>query len=132
VAYAVFSAAASGHALDDRLVNLQSQNATLQRQIADEQREIAAAGSTAWLEDEARQLGYVKPGEHIYILTPSGQPLPSAGGVAFKAPPTFSGPSPGSTPTASPTATSPPGPLADAPPAPTPVVFSLPTPIGQH
>ena len=131
VAYAVYTEAASGHALDDRVRILASQNDRLRVEVAARQREIGQANGNAWLEEEARRLGYVKPGEHIYILTPAGQPLRPAGGVDYKNLPTFAVASPSAvSPGAPSTPAGPQAPSATPTPSPppTPHVFTLPTP----
>ena len=43
-----------------------------EQQISDREREIADAQTVAWLEQEARQLGYVFPGEQLYVIVPPG------------------------------------------------------------
>ena len=80
---------------------LRQQNSTLQQQIGDHQREIVEAQTVAWLEEEARKLGYVLPGEKVYVIAPPGQTTPASGGVNV-ALPSFALPTP--TPTATPTA----------------------------
>ena len=110
------------------MAQLQQQNAALQQQIDDRQREIVEAQTVAWLEDEARKLGYVLPGEKVYVISPPGQSVPPAGGV--KAPlPSFQplatpspspGPSPTPRPSPSPTASATPASFALASPTPSP------------
>jgi cell division protein FtsB len=127
VAYAVYGAASQSRALDAQVTRLQTDNASLQAQIDERQRQIAAAQTLAWLEEEARKLGYVMPGEHVYVVTPPGSAVPSGGGVNAKLP-TYS-PTPAPTPTPTPTA-SPSGPprLVAPPVRPTPVAVQPPQP----
>ena len=116
---------AAGHSVDAQLRSAQQQNQALQHQIDLRKAEIAQAQSTQWLEEQARKLGYVLPGEQIYVVTTPGASLPAGGGVSYGALPTFNpSPSPGATP--APTATPVGGPTPGA--TPTPYVFTLPTP----
>ena len=108
VAFGIYGQAAESHALDTRVATLTQQNAALQQQIADRQREIVDAQTAAWLVEEARKLGYVFPGEKVFVITPPGSHGPASGGV--NAPlPSFS-PLPTPTPTPSPTASPNPSP----------------------
>ena len=95
-----------------------AQRAALTQQISDRQREIADAQTVAWLEQEARQLGYIFPGEQLYVIVPPGAARASTGGVSA-AIPTYKAPA---TPTAAPTATPKPSasPSPRASPTPTP------------
>ena len=52
---------------------LAAQNSALAQQISDREREIADAQTVAWLEQEARQLGYIFPGEQLYVIVPAGR-----------------------------------------------------------
>jgi cell division protein FtsB len=124
VGYAVYTATATGHSLDGRVQTLQQENATLQREIDQRKREVAAAQTTAWLEEEARRLGYVMPGESVFVITTPGAAVPPDGGIDIQGLPRFY---PLSAPSASPT----PQPSATGPtpvPAPTPFHFDLGTP----
>ncbi|MFN2452113.1 MAG: septum formation initiator family protein [Candidatus Dormibacteria bacterium] len=130
VGFAVYGEAASGHALDRRVQVLQSQNSLLSAQIAERRHELAAANDPGWLQEEARKLGYVLPGEHVYVITSPGAGLPASGGVAVPQLPVYS-PTPEASPpaTPSPTAAS----VAETTPAPgpaspSPYRFSMPTP----
>ncbi len=123
MAYAVYAEMAAGHSVDAQLRAAQQQNQALQHQIDERRAEIAQAQTTQWLEEQARKLGYVMPGEQIYVVTTPGASLPAGGGVDYKTLPTFNpSPSPGATPGPSPT------PVGGPPATPTPFVFSLPTP----
>lgn len=120
-AYAVFTEAAQGSALDSRVRALTTENAALQQQIGDRQHQIGEANDTAWLEEQARRLGFVFPGETVYIITTPGVPVAPGGGL--NAPlPTYAPPTPSPTPTPSPSATPTPA------PSPTPASFTLATP----
>jgi cell division protein FtsB len=121
-AYAVFSEAAQGNALDNRVQSLSAQNSALQQQIGERQQQIGEANNGAWLEEQARRLGFVFPGESIFIITTPGAPTAASGGL--NAPlPTFAPPSRSPSPGASP-----PSPTSSAKPTPTPVTFVLPSP----
>jgi cell division protein FtsB len=122
-AYAVFSEAAQGHALDSRVQSLNAQNSALQQQIGERQQQIGEANNPAWLEEQARRLGLVFPGESIFIITTPGAPTAASGGL--NAPlPTFA-PSPSPSPSASPSSASP---SAKPVPTQTPATFVLPMP----
>jgi cell division protein FtsB len=123
-AYAVFTEAAQGKALDARVHSLTAANSALQQQIGERQQQIGEANNAAWLEEQARRLGFVFPGETLFIITTPGAPTAASGGL--NAPlPTFA-PSPSPSPSVSPTATSSPSPTPH--PTQTPVSFALPTP----
>ena len=117
VAFAVYSQIAEGGRIDAQVRQLQQQNAALTQSISDHQREIVDAQTVAWLEEEARKLGYVLPGEKVYEITPPGRSTPASGGVNV-ALPSFAIP----TPTPSPT----PSAAATPKPSPTPLTFNLP------
>ncbi len=124
VAYAVYAEMAAGHSLDSQLAAAQQQNDKLRREIAQRQAEIAQAQTREWLIEEARKLGYVLPGEKVFVLTSPGATLPPDGGLDLKNLPTYSGGS--SSPGASPAPT--PAPVIGPSPGatPTPFVFTLP------
>jgi Septum formation initiator len=119
VSYAVYAATTAGHALDGRVRTLQRENAALRDQVDLRKRELASASSGGWLEEEARRLGYVRPGDRIYVLTTPGSKLPPDGGVD-------PGPLPGA-PTPAPRPAAPP-PAAQTSPAPAPA--ATPAPAG--
>ncbi len=122
VAFAVYGQVAQTRHLDAQVIALAAQNASLEQQISDREREIADAQTVAWLEQEARQLGYIFTGEHLYVIVPPGGGSPATGGV-FVPVPVFK-PPPSPTPSASPSVK--PGPT----PTPTarPVTVPSPTP----
>jgi TolA-binding protein len=110
IAFAIYSQAAQGRALDARVTQLRDQNSTLQQRIDQRRREIAEAQSQAWLEEQARKLGYVMPGEKVYVISSPGAPAPAGGGVDAKLPKYSPTPSPTPVPTPKPapaTATTP-------------------------
>jgi cell division protein FtsB len=88
VAYALYGAAATDHAAQARVTQLQEANAALTAQISQRAQEVTEAQSSPWLEDQARRLGYHLPGEKIYVLDPGAKSAPSSGGLNA-APPTF-------------------------------------------
>lgn len=124
----MFTEAAQGNALDARVHSLTAQNSALQQQINERQQQIGEANNAAWLQEQARRLGFVFPGETLFIITTPGAPTATSGGL--NAPlPTFA-PSPPATPSASPSAapSSSSAPSATPKPTPTPVTFVLPSP----
>ena len=126
VAYAVYAEMAAGHSLDGRLSTAQQENARLQHLIDQRRAEIAQAQTREWLVEEARKLGYVLPGERVFVLTTPGAALPPDGGIDLKNLPSFSSasPSPGSSPGPTPTPAYGPTPGT----TPTPFVFTVPPP----
>lgn len=127
VAYAVYAEVAASHSVDRRLNAAQQENARLQHEIDQRRAEIAEAQTKEWLVEEARKLGYVLPGERVFVLTTPGAPLPPDGGIDLKNLPSFSSPtpSPGASPHPTPGPTY--GPGGDGA-SPTPFVFTVPTP----
>jgi len=116
VAYALYGEAAQDHQAQARVTQLQAADAALQSQISERAQEITQAQSTAWVEDEARKLGYHFPGEKVYVVEPGGRSAPASAGVnaapiSFSPTPT---PTPVPTPTPTPTATPTPSPSAAA------------------
>ena len=106
VAFAVYSQIAESGRIDSQVAQLQQQNAALAQSITDRQREIVDAQTVSWLEEEARKLGYVLPGEKVYEITPPGRTGPQSGGVNV-ALPSFAIPTPTPSPTPTPTALNP-------------------------
>ncbi|MHB8490484.1 MAG: FtsB family cell division protein [Candidatus Dormibacteria bacterium] len=124
VAFAVYGQVAQSRHLDAQVSALAAQNSALVQQISDREREIADAQTVAWLEQQARQLGYIFPGENLYVIVPPGAARASTGGVSVPIPTFKPLPSPAVTPSpsAKPPATPSPGP-SHAPtgaPSPTP------------
>jgi cell division protein FtsB len=124
VAFAVYGQVAQTRHLDTQVSALAAQNSALTQQISDREREIADAQTVAWLEQEARQLGYIFPGEQLYVLVPPGAARSSTGGVSaaiptYKAPPT---------PTPVPTATPKPSPSPSPSQSHSPTASPTPTP----
>ena len=125
----MFNEAAQGSALDARVRALSAENTALQQQIDQRTTQIGEAGNVDWLEGQARKLGFVFPGETLYIITSPGTTLPPTGGINATLP-TFAPPTP--TPSASATPSASPGASGSATPSapasPTPLVFVMPTP----
>jgi len=130
-AYAVFSAAAQSHALDARVRSLTTENTALQQQITQRQHQIGEGNNNAWLEEQARRLGFVFPGETLFIITTPGAALPAAGGVNAVLPTYAPSPSPSPSPSTGPAGSSSPSPSAASHPSPTPLVFVMPSPTGR-
>ena len=125
-AYAVFSEAAQSNALDARVRALNTENAALVQQITQRQQQIGEANNADWLKEQARRLGFVFPGETLFILTTPGASLPPAGGVNAVLPTYAPSPSPSSS--ASPGASSAASPSPTPRASPTPLIFVMPTP----
>jgi cell division protein FtsB len=135
VAFALYGEAAQDHDAVARVAQLRAADAALQSQIAQRSEEITQAQSTAWVEDQARKLGYHLAGEQVYVVDPGGKSSLSSAGVNA-APITFSPspapppPPPAHTPTATPAPTlaplAPPAPSTAAPATPSP--SAAPTP----
>jgi cell division protein FtsB len=106
-AYTLYGAAAQDRALAAGVSRLQSENAALASQIAERSMQIAEATSPAWIEEQARKLGFHLPGETIYVVVPSGASVPASGGVDAT-PPSFS-PTPTPSPTPAPAGATPAG-----------------------
>jgi hypothetical protein len=123
----VFSEAAQGNALDARVRTLTAQNSSLRGQITQRQGQIGETNNVDWLEEQARRLGFVFPGETIFIITTPGGALPATGGVNAVLPTYAPSPSPSASvsPGASPSASS--SPSATPRPSPTPLVFVMPS-----
>jgi hypothetical protein len=130
VSYAVYAATTAGHALDGRVRTLQKENAGLRQQVDMRKRELASASSGGWLEEEARRLGYVRPGDRIFVLATPGAKLPADGGVDPGVLPgaTTPPPRPPGAPPAPAAQSSAPAPAAApaSPPGPTPLQFTVP------
>lgn len=120
---------AAGHSVDAQLRAAQQRNQALQHQIDERKAEIAQAQSTQWLEEQARKLGYVLPGERVFVLATPGTALPPDGGIDLKSLPTFNAPpsSPGASPAPTPAPVIGPSPGG----SPTPFVFTVPSPGGH-
>jgi cell division protein FtsB len=127
-AYAVFSEAAQSHALDARVRSLSAEHAVLQQQIAQRQQQIGEANNNDWLEEQARRIGFVFPGETLFIITTPGSALPAGGGLNAVLPTFAPSPSPSPSSSSSPGASAPPSPSSTPHASPTPLVFVMPTP----
>jgi hypothetical protein len=124
IAFAVYGQVVHGADLKSTVTTLTQQNVLLRQQISDREQEINQAQSSAWLEEQARKLGYVLPGEKIYVLTSPGSAVPAGGGVPATLP-TFS-------PTPTPATVASPSPTASGTPGPTPYTLTLSTPQPNH
>lgn len=107
VGFALYGQLAQNRSLDDQVAALTSQDSRLQHDISQSETEIVLAQTPAWLEEQARKLGYVLPGEKVYVLTTPGAAVPADGGVvaplpALPTPRPTPSPSPSSTPASSP------------------------------
>jgi cell division protein FtsB len=122
VAYALYGEAAQDREAQAEVVQLRAADTALAAQIAQRSEEITQAQSTAWVEDQARKLGYHLPGEQVYVVDPGGTSVPASAGVNA-APISFS-PTPAPTPTPSPT----PSPTANPSPTATPTATPTPAP----
>ncbi|HEV3275026.1 MAG TPA: septum formation initiator family protein [Candidatus Dormibacteraeota bacterium] len=126
VAFAVYGQVAQSRHLDAQVSALRTQNSALAQQISDREREIADAQTVAWLEQQARQLGYIFPGEQLYVIVPPGTAHASTGGVPVPIPTIKPSPAATATPSATPKPTVTPsptpthGPTAAPSPTPTP------------
>jgi type II secretory pathway pseudopilin PulG len=128
VAFAVYGQVAQSRHLDAQVTALASQNAALTQQISDHEQEIADAQTVAWLEEEARQLGYVFPGEKLYVIVPPGSPHTSTGGVSVPIPTFKVLPPPTPPPSPTPKSSASPSPSPSHGPTPTPTPTPKPTP----
>ncbi len=132
VAYGVYGSLERTISLHSRIVAVETSNQRLQHQIADREREIQAAQSTSWVEEQARLLGYVMPGEHVYlILPPSAGPVHSGGVQAPLVNEPITTPTPSPSPTPSPTSTPSPTPgvsAGQASPSPSPTAVTITVP----
>jgi cell division protein FtsB len=127
-AYAIVSEAAQSNALDARVRSLTTANASLQQQITQREQQIGEANNNDWLKEQARRLGFVFPGETLFIITTPGAALPSGGGVNAVLPTYAPSPSPSPSRSASPGASSSASPSPPTHASPTPLVFVMPSP----
>lgn len=108
---------------------LQKENAALRQEVDLRRRELASASSSGWLEEEARRLGYIRPGEHMYVLATPGAKVPAEGGVDPGPLPGVPSPTPrpaGAPPAAAAQIAAPAPAAAASPPGPTPMQFTVP------
>lgn len=71
--------------LNAQAADLRQRNAALEAQNQQYSRDIATVQSGAASEEVARENGYTKPGEHVYVVgspAPVGSPAAGTGGVA--------------------------------------------------
>lgn len=75
MAYAFAQEVMAGRHISQQAAALRQQNATLQAENNGYEQDIAAVASGAASEEEARQNGYARPGEKVYVVaTPPPQP----------------------------------------------------------
>jgi cell division protein FtsB len=127
VAFAVYGQVAQTRHLDAQVNALSAQNSAFTQQISDREREIADAQTVAWLEQQARQLGYIFPGEQLYVIVPPGGAHASTGGVSVPIPTFRPLAPPTAKPTPTPKPTGSPSPSPSHGPTPTPAPTPKPT-----
>lgn len=127
VAFAVYGQVAQTRQLDAQVSALAAENTALTQQISDRELEIADAQTVAWLEEEARQLGYVFPGEKLYVIGAPGATSGSTGSVSVQFP-TYKVPTPIPSPTPKPSASPGSSPSPSPSHSPTPTPTPTPTP----
>ena len=66
-----------GHRLAQQVADLKNQNALIAAQNAGYQKDIQAISNGSADEEEARQDGYSKPGEKVFLITAPPTPSPS-------------------------------------------------------
>jgi len=77
VGFGLYGQLAQNGRLDAEVQRMAAENARLQRGIDESHTEIVLAQTPAWLEEQARKLGYVLPGERVFVLaTPGATPTP--------------------------------------------------------
>ncbi len=79
VAYAVYTEVSSTNVLNGKIAELRVANQAAATEVAIDQREIASANSSAWITAQARQYGFVMPGEQLFHI--SANPPAATGGV---------------------------------------------------
>lgn len=82
IAFAINGSMEKTLSLRHDIAHAEADNAALQQTIAEDKREIAAATTTTWVEEQARQLGFVFPGERVFLMVPRGTDHPASGGVS--------------------------------------------------
>ncbi len=70
--YGLYGQVAQDRAMASRVAELTTTNSALQQQIAERLLELSESTSPAWVEDQARRLGFHLPGETIYVVPPPG------------------------------------------------------------
>jgi cell division protein FtsB len=66
-----------GHKLTQQVADLRKQNSALVSQNAGYRKDVQAITSGTAAEEEARQNGYAKPQERLYLITAARSPSPS-------------------------------------------------------
>jgi cell division protein FtsB len=77
VAYAFAQEAYIGHKLSQQVVDLHQQNSRLAAENKGYRKDVVSTISGAANEEAARQSGYARPGERVYLITAAPSPSPS-------------------------------------------------------
>jgi cell division protein FtsB len=77
-AYAFAQEAYVGHKLSQQVADLHRQNALLAAENHGYHKDVQSLTSGAANEEEARQNGYARPGEKLYLITEAPSPTPVA------------------------------------------------------
>ena len=77
-AYAFAQEAYIGHKLSQQVADLNRQNARLAAENKGYHKDVQSLTSGAANEEEARQNGYARPGEKVYLVTEAPSPSPVA------------------------------------------------------
>jgi cell division protein FtsB len=75
-AYAFAQEAYIGHKLSQQVADLHRQNARLSAENNGYRKDVQSMTSGAANEEEARQNGYARVGEHVYLVTEAPSPTP--------------------------------------------------------
>jgi len=78
VAYAFAQEAYIGHKLSQQVADLHQQNSRLAAENKGYRKDVLSTTSGAANEEAARQNGYARPGERVYLITEAPSPSPSA------------------------------------------------------
>ena len=81
-AYAFAQEAYVGHKLSQQVADLHRQNALLAAENKGYHKDVQSMTSGAANEEEARQSGYARPGEKVYLVTEAPSPSPVAPAVS--------------------------------------------------
>ena len=77
VAYAFAQEAYIGHKLSQQVADLHQQNSRLAAENKGYRKDVLSTTSGAANEEAARQSGYARPGERVYLITEAPSPSPS-------------------------------------------------------
>jgi cell division protein FtsB len=78
VAYAFAQEAYIGHKLSQQVADLHQQNSRLAAENKGYRKDVLSTTSGAANEEAARQSGYARPGERVYLITDPPSPSPPA------------------------------------------------------